>query len=72
MGVHDLNSKEGDITRPMDVLSFTEWRTVFVLMIEIMFIYLLENKINGAENCQEFHLNTCIQLRLLKHPPENS
>ena len=31
-GVHDLNLKE-EITRPMDVLSFTEWRTVFVLMI---------------------------------------
>ena len=43
-----------------------------VLMIEIMFIYLLESKTNGGENCQEFHLNTCIQLRLLKHPPENS
>ena len=53
-------------------LSFTEWRTVFALMIEVTFIYLLESKTNGGEKCQEFHLNTCIQLRLLKHPPENS
>ena len=50
------------MTRPMDV--HTEWQTVFVLKIEIMFIYLLESKTNGGENCQEFHLNTCIQLHL--------
>ena len=28
--IHDLNSEKRDITRPLDVLSFTEWRTVFV------------------------------------------
>ena len=71
-GVHDLNLKKRYNKTHGCERHFTEWRTVFVLMIEIMFIYLLESKTNGGENCQEFHLNTYIQLRLLKHPPENS
>ena len=31
--IHDLNSEKRDITRPLDVLSFTEWRTVFVKLM---------------------------------------
>ena len=29
-------------------------------------------KTNDDKNSQELHLNTCIQMRVLKHPPENS
>ena len=67
----DLNLKK-EINKTVHVLSFTEWQPVFVLMIEIIFIYLLERRTNSDKKSQEFHLRTCIQLRVLKHPPENS